>query len=285
MALPNFPICYRLASPSDRLPRSTEAELRDAFPEATQIKFLGAGAFGDTWRVDDDALKIIVSDAGELRKEREIAASARLNRHVATARAERTIFAAGADRSALFFDYIDGSDLATWVTRRGPLAREESRGLAIGLLTGIGSIHESEAIHRDIKPENVQLRDNDPSDPVILDFGLAYVADLTPLTDYPAALGTRAYMPPEVLRGDHALRSSDIYAIGITLAIAATGRHPFLDEGDVVTRDELDDRIRSGVAPDADDALARVIAQMLNPSAWARPKHDAALTAIQRGVE
>jgi eukaryotic-like serine/threonine-protein kinase len=281
--LPDFEITYRLSSPSTRPARTTEIELRSAFPAAHAVRFLGSGSFGDTWLVDYDAVKIIVADTYDTERiTREVMATSVANPHIVAIRGTASLFAAGEDRPALLFEFVDGEDLASVVSTRGRLDAVEVRDLAIGLLDGIAAMRAAGVIHRDIKPENVQLRKGDPSKPVILDLGLVHIADSTSLTIYPAAIGTRPYMPPEVLRGEHAVHRSDVYAVGITLHIAATSTHPFLAEGEVVRRSELVARIEKGIdlkLPDRD--LAGVITAALRPQAFRRPTADRALGVLR----
>ena len=282
MALPDFDVAYRLASPASRPPRSTEEEIREAFPDATKVRFLGAGAFGETWRVDDTAVKVIVADTfEEARVAREIAAASVNSPNVVSLRGTTELFAAGEDRVALIFGYVKGTDLATTISSRGVLPEQDLRDLAAGLLGGLDAMRVAGVIHRDVKPENVQLRMDSPRKPVILDLGLAYISEATSLTVYPAAVGTRAYMPPEVLRGERAVHRSDVYALGITLHIAATAKHPFLAEGEVVKRSELVRRIEHGAAFQISDTeLGDLIVQMLHPQAFRRPSAARALNLL-----
>lgn len=282
MALPDFEIAFRLSSPSSRSPRATPDELEAAFPGENPVRFLGSGAFGETWRVGDNAVKVIVADSfDEARIAREIAATSVTSPNLVSLKGTTTLLAAGEDRVALIFNFIKGKDLATAIGEDGPLTEEDARALVVGILTGVEAMKDAGVTHRDIKPENVQLRMGSPRKPVVLDLGLAYIADGTSLTVYPAALGTRAYMPPEVLRGEHAVHRSDIYAVGVTLHIALTGEHPFLAEGEVVRRSELIPRIEKGAKIDLDDEkLAGLVTTMLHPQAFRRPTAGKALQAL-----
>lgn len=282
MGLPDFPIAYRLGSPASRQPRSTIDELRAAFPNETTIRFLGAGAFGETWRVGDRAVKIIVADGlDERRIAREIQAAGMSCPHVVSLEATMTLFAAGEDRSALVFNYVKGDDLASRIATDGGVDEDDLLGLAVGLLTGLDVLRGARIIHRDVKPENVQLRLGNFAKPVLLDLGLAYIGDATSLTVYPAALGTRAYMPPEILRGEHAVHRSDIFSLGVTLFIAASGEHPFLADGEMVMRDDMLLRIEQGCGLDLDDEhFAEVITAMLEPQAFRRPTAEKALRRL-----
>ncbi|WP_404364107.1 protein kinase [Corallococcus coralloides] len=97
------------------------------------------------------------------------------------------------------------------------------------------AVHEAHrlgVIHRDLKPSNLLLtRDADGRPvPVIVDFGLAYDADLGHgLTASGDVMGTPAYMAPEQARGDvRAIdRRSDVYGLGATLYELLAGVPPF----------------------------------------------------------
>ena len=71
--------------------------------------------------------------------------------------------------------------------------------LFLELLRGVKHAHEKNVLHRDLKPSNVLVRNSDQQ-PIILDFGAAYVlddADRTFLTSQ--AVGTHGYIPSEVM--------------------------------------------------------------------------------------
>jgi serine/threonine protein kinase len=120
--------------------------------------------------------------------------------------------------------YIPGPSLQAAVAADGPFDEPAVRALGAGLAGGLAAIHACGLVHRDVKPSNVILSDDGPR---IIDFGIARAAEGTGLTTTGAVLGTFSYMSPEQVRGEHAGPASDVFALGATLAFAATGRSPF----------------------------------------------------------
>ena len=132
-------------------------------------------------------------------------------------------------------------DSATAVERRRRIDRTIQ--LFEDLAHGLHSAHESGLVHRDVKPSNVLITAD--GTPVLLDFGLARGADddLETLTRSNAQIGTLPYMAPEQLDTDGVDRRTDVYALGITLFEALTGRLPFAE----LHAADLPDAIRRGV--------------------------------------
>ena len=112
-------------------------------------------------------------------------------------------------------------------------------------------MHGVGVLHRDIKPSNVLMEGRTP---ILIDFGLARVADDPKLTHTGWLLGTPGYLAPEILYGDDATAASDVHSWAATVAYAGTGRAlfgrgPSMAIMDRVRRGEHDlSGLRSGCA-------------------------------------
>jgi hypothetical protein len=91
------------------------------------------------------------------------------------------------------------------------------------ILVGLSVLH-TRIVHRDLKPENVLVAVGKLK---VGDFGLAKFVDEATRTLTFKGAGTPRYMAPEVWYGQHATAATDLYAIGVMLFEALTGRAPF----------------------------------------------------------
>ncbi|WP_061291763.1 serine/threonine-protein kinase [Herbidospora cretacea] len=119
-------------------------------------------------------------------------------------------------------EYVDGPSLQERVTSAGPLTGGELERLAVGTATALAAIHAAGVVHRDLKPGNVLLG---PDGPRVVDFGIARPSESDTITG--GLIGTPAYMAPEQIAGRPASAASDVFAWGVTIIFAATGRAAF----------------------------------------------------------
>jgi serine/threonine protein kinase len=108
-----------------------------------------------------------------------------------------------------------------------PLERVRDVGLQV--LRALAAAHELGIVHRDVKPGNIL--DAGVGTWKVADFGIAkwVHADET-LTGTGELLGSPSYIAPERIEGEQAGPASDLYAVGVLLYEALSGRKPF--EGD-----------------------------------------------------
>ncbi|MEJ7568151.1 MAG: serine/threonine-protein kinase [Gaiellaceae bacterium] len=241
-----------------------------------ELNFLGRGTFGETYhaiRGDDVyAIKVIYyPDMPEHLWEREIAALERVDHpNIVGFRRSGRLSARGSTYPYLECDFVNGGTVRHRIAAdEQPSDPAELRTFVTGLLAGVGEIHDLGILHRDIKPENIALQEGDWGSPVLLDFGLARVLDMSSHTDYPALIGTAPYMAPEQLRLQPARRRSDLFAIGVVTYEAGTGQHPFRTP-EISSLQSLHDRIQNvlpedpGSSPAFDEALTTVVLRLVS---------------------
>ncbi|MFE0846484.1 serine/threonine-protein kinase [Streptomyces rochei] len=212
------------------------------------VTFLGSGAFGDTWKVGDEALKVICVDGySRTRLEREVEGLSRVSSpYVVAFRGLEEIELGGEPRPALRFEYIAGGDVEQRLNNGQLLEMGDVRDFLRGLLLGVQALHRAATIHRDVKPANIALRDGQWSRPVLLDLGLAKQMDSTTITVYPGHIGTVPYMAPEQLEGRRARKAADLWAVGVSVRQIITGRHPFYLPHEKYTLDEAFAKLSAG---------------------------------------
>ena len=104
--------------------------------------------------------------------------------------------------------YVPGLSLHDHVQEEGPIEGDDLLWFAACLAEGVSSVHEVGVLHRDIKPSNVLMEGRTP---ILIDFGLARVADDPKLTHTGWLLGTPGYLAPEILYGEDATPASDVH--------------------------------------------------------------------------
>lgn len=120
--------------------------------------------------------------------------------------------------------YVPGETLAERLRRSGPLPADQVRRIGREIGWALAYAHERGVVHRDVKPENILLEQG--SDRALMaDFGIA-VVDGGPHQSGEVA-GTARYMAPEQALGEAIDGRADLYALGVTLYVAATGSYPY----------------------------------------------------------
>ncbi len=99
----------------------------------------------------------------------------------------------------------------------------EACEVMLQLTEGVQYIHEHGIVHRDIKPDNLfYLSDGSVK---ISDFGIS--SEIGEKVKGDAVSGTVYYCAPEILMGQSATPSSDIYSMGIVFYEVLVGKVPF----------------------------------------------------------
>jgi len=145
----------------------------------------------------------------------------------------------------LVMEYVRGKPLREIIRHELPLTDARLVDIMHQILDGLEEAHEAKVIHADLKPENiiVEERRNNALLLHLVDFGVARIlGTLEEATDRATVCGTPEYLAPELIRGQEANVTSDLYAAGILLYELLTGMTPF-SEGS--TLDVLNAHLRN----------------------------------------
>jgi len=242
-------------------------------------RHLGTGAFSWVYEAIDQDLEIPVAlkilrpefagqPEAESRFRREAATAAKLrHRHIVSVRDVGLV-----DGAVFVAMDLYPSTLGRRLALVGRLSEPDCVRLGIDVAAGLSHAHASQIVHRDIKPDNILL--DDQGSAVLADFGLARALTTITAEHATAAVqGTPHYFSPEQARGADVDGRSDLYALGVTLFRAATGRLPF--EGDdwyAVSRQHIEEPAPSAreLVPELSEEFDAVLQRLLAKAPEAR---------------
>src|SRR5947207_11115156 len=115
-------------------------------------------------------------------------------------------------------ELVEGQSLAQRMAA-GPLPWRMAVRVAAQVASALAAAHAQGLVHRDVTPANVMLSRTGVK---VVDFGIAAVAGERDAT----VLGTPSYLAPEQRAGGPAQAATDVYALGLLLYHASTGRLP-----------------------------------------------------------
>jgi eukaryotic-like serine/threonine-protein kinase len=133
-------------------------------------------------------------------------------------------------------EYLRGMSLADLIKDFGPIPAGRLIYLIRQVCAGLAEAHDLGLVHRDLKPANVfvAVRGGDSDVVKVLDFGLVKLTQdpgAVELSSDQTVSGTPLFMAPEQIIGDRALDGrADIYALGVVMYAALTGKLPFAAE-------------------------------------------------------
>lgn len=145
------------------------------------------------------------------------------------------LYEGGAVQGKLYYamDFVEGLPFDIYVRETGCSVRETIR-LVGKIADAVHAAHLKGIVHRDLKPGNIRV--DSTGEPHLLDFGLAKftrdyeaVAPAEPITVTGQFMGSLPWAAPEQVDGspDGVDIRTDVYAIGVLLYHALTGRFPY----------------------------------------------------------
>jgi len=277
------------------------------------VRFIGRGAMGEVYEVNDTSLnehvalkaispEIASDERAILRFKREIQLARKIT-HPNVCR----IFDVGYHQgqpdetaidstSAVFFtmELLRGRTLADRVYSDRPLSTAEALPVVEQLAAGLDAAHQAGVVHRDFKCGNVMLvSTGDGVRAVITDFGLARTSttvetDSGSISAADEVVGTPDYMSPEQIRGAPVTQATDIYALGVVIYVALTGKLPF--EGTTARQRAIKRLEENPVPPHThvqglDGNWEQAILKCLSKEPGDRPQSGAAVVRLIRGEQ
>ena len=177
----------------------------------------------------------------------------------------------------IVMEYLEGKPLSDLRAERGgavPL-NIQLRVLADGLL-GLHYSHELkdfdgrllEVVHRDFTPHNLFVTYDGQAK--VLDFGIAKLSGSLVETQQGVIKGKLRYMPPEQISGGRVDRRADLYAAGVIMWEAITGKRMWSDASEAtilkrVSSGEIPSPLSAN--PDVPPQLAEICMKALAPEA------------------
>jgi serine/threonine protein kinase, bacterial len=196
-------------------------------------RLVGRGGMGDVYEAEDTvrervvALKLMSQTLSNdpvfrSRMQREAKTAGRLQEpHVVP------IHDYGEIDGQLYVDMrlIDGKDLATTLSRYGPLSPPRAVAIVRQIGSALDAAHAAGVLHRDVKPENILISGDDFA--YLVDFGIASATSDEKLTQFGTTVGTVKYMAPERFTDSEVGYRADIYALACVLYECLTGSPPY----------------------------------------------------------
>jgi tRNA A-37 threonylcarbamoyl transferase component Bud32 len=197
------------------------------------------------------------------------------------------------DARRIVMELGGGGTLREALRGRGPSAPVVALERHAQILSALLTAHRRGIVHRDVKPANLMFR-RDPDaagvEIVLGDFGVAHLPgpaeaprdDAEKVRRQRDAVGTLAYMAPELRKGGVATPRSDLYAAAVVLYEMLTGRYPWPPHALLAgIRRHGDFKLPEGLRGALEPGLARALQEHLDalsdPEAANRPESGAAL--------
>lgn len=186
-------------------------------------------------------------------------------------------------------EFVEGTTLAE-LCRQGQLSSDQAIQATCGVLAGLEEAHALGIVHRGITAEHVTVT---PDGEVKLGgFGLAKPAADVSLTRAGAVMGDARYMSPEQVAGVNALDGrADLYAVGVLLFYASTGRLPFdgansfdVMVAQVSTPPPRPSSLNPGIAPELERIILTALAKKPEARFSSASEFRSALSALKGAV-
>lgn len=234
------------------------------------ITEIGRGAMGAVYKARDPlidrlvALKTITGGSG---------AQSLLDRFYQEARSAGTlqhpnivtIYELGHEKTTPFIamEFLEGESLDHIIEQHPVLPLSVKLGYIVRVCEALAYAHQHNVVHRDVKPANIMVTKEGVVK--VVDFGIARLTDMS-MTQPNMMIGSRAYMSPQLYKGERADARSDIWAMGVTLYELLAYKRPFVGDSEAELMFhiiyEQPEAVNTASA-DCPEELAPIVAKML----------------------
>ncbi len=207
------------------------AERTDQWGRYRLVQKIGEGSFGSVYRAWDPelerriAIKILHQRIAHSELKQRLL---REGRALAKIRHPNVVDVFGiesdGDRVGLCMEFVDGKTLDSTLRHQGTLKPREARLVGLDVCRALVAVHSAGFVHRDVKARNVMRERSGRI--VLMDFGTGRQMEHPGRGGRRDMAGTPVYMAPEVLAGEPATPTSDVYSVGVLMYHLVTGGYP-----------------------------------------------------------
>ena len=176
-----------------------------------------------------------------------------------------TIYELGHEKNTPFIamEYLEGESLDRIIEQRPVLPLSVKLGYIVRVCDALAYAHQHNVVHRDVKPANIMVTKEGVVK--VVDFGIARLTDMS-MTQPNMMIGSRAYMSPQLYKGERADARSDIWAVGVSLYELLAFKRPFTGDSEAelmfhIIYEKPEDLM--GLSPECTEELAAIVSKML----------------------
>ncbi len=176
-----------------------------------------------------------------------------------------TIYELGHEKNTPFIamEYLEGDSLDRIIEQKPVLPLSVKLGYIVRVCDALAYAHQHNVVHRDVKPANIMVTKEGVVK--VVDFGIARLTDMS-MTQPNMMIGSRAYMSPQLYKGERADARSDIWAVGVSLYELLAFKRPFTGESEAelmfhIIYEKPEDLME--LSPECTEELAAIVSKML----------------------
>jgi len=176
-----------------------------------------------------------------------------------------TIYELGHEKNTPFIamEYLEGESLDRIIEQHPVLPLSVKLGYIVRVCDALAYAHQHNVVHRDVKPANIMVTKEGVVK--VVDFGIARLTDMS-MTQPNMMIGSRAYMSPQLYKGERADARSDIWAVGVSLYELLAYKRPFTGDSEAelmfhIIYEKPEELL--GLSPECTEELVPIVNKML----------------------